>query len=182
MYSLNRDLFKQLAKHRGFRSIGELCAAIGVHRNSLSRYLNGASVYPEVLEKAFSTLEVDPHAVLIKHQSSDAEAVDKAIRKIAAAIVSAYPNIAVILFGSRTKGKQRKYSDIDIGVLADKTLPLDTFSSLKEIVETTGEDLPYKIDLVDLGRADREFLKALAPSARFIGGNPSFLEKLYEYN
>ncbi len=61
----------------------------------------------------------------------------------------------VILFGSRAKGTTKNRADFDIGILGDKPLDLKNYFNLKD----TLDNLPtlYRIDLVDLSRADKKF-------------------------
>jgi len=61
----------------------------------------------------------------------------------------------IFLFGSRAAGKARPRSDFDVGSYGDEPLPLKTFFAIEDIFD----DLPtlYKIDWVDLNRANPEF-------------------------
>ena len=69
------------------------------------------------------------------------------------------PDRKVLAFGSRATWTARDYSDLDLAVLGDAPLPLDTVSAL---VEALGEsDLPFKVDLVDWARADEEFREVI---------------------
>ncbi|MDZ7292418.1 MAG: nucleotidyltransferase domain-containing protein [candidate division KSB1 bacterium] len=68
-------------------------------------------------------------------------------------------NGAIVLFGSRVSKPSKKNADFDIGLFMQKPLSWKTFSVWK----TRAEDLawPYRIDLVDLGRAPSEFLDVI---------------------
>ena len=63
----------------------------------------------------------------------------------------------VFIFGSRVKGKARKYSDYDIGILGKRPLP----SYLKVLIEEALEesDLPFKVDIVDFSKVSEDFKK-----------------------
>ena len=63
----------------------------------------------------------------------------------------------VFIFGSRVKGKARKYSDYDIGILGKRPLP----SYLKVLIEEALEesDLPFKVDIVDFSKVSEDFRK-----------------------
>ena len=65
----------------------------------------------------------------------------------------------VVLFGSRARQTTRKNADYDIGVFTQAGYDWKTFAVWK----TQAEELawPYKIDVVDLSRAPREFLEVI---------------------
>ena len=54
----------------------------------------------------------------------------------------------VYLFGSWARGEARRYSDIDIAILADEPLPPGLLLDLQDALETS--DVLYPVDLVDL--------------------------------
>ena len=56
-------------------------------------------------------------------------------------------DVEIYLFGSRAKGKERRYSDIDIAVSSKEDLKYE-IARLKEIIEES--NLIYKVDLVEL--------------------------------
>ena len=66
-------------------------------------------------------------------------------------------NFAVFLFGSRAVGNDKPLSDIDIGILGTEPLPTlikaDLESDLEESI------VPYKIDLIDFYKVDKDFKK-----------------------
>ncbi len=70
-------------------------------------------------------------------------------------IRGALPRAKIIFFGSRVKGKAKKYSDLDVAVRHSDKIPLAVLSDLKE--KFAASDLPYKIDLVDYLRVSEEF-------------------------
>jgi len=65
-------------------------------------------------------------------------------------------NDAIVLFGSRANEVSKNNADFDIGLLTKAPLAWKTFAVWK----THAEELawPYRIDLVDLGRAPSDFL------------------------
>jgi len=63
--------------------------------------------------------------------------------------------VKVYLFGSRARGDNTPFSDVDIGFLASRDIS-DKLTILKEILEES--NFPYKVDLVDLS-SNRELLK-----------------------
>jgi len=66
-------------------------------------------------------------------------------------------NFAVFLFGSRAVGNAKPLSDIDIGILGLEPLP----TIIKADLETALEEsiVPYKIDLIDFYKVDKDFKK-----------------------
>jgi predicted nucleotidyltransferase len=65
------------------------------------------------------------------------------------------PTVACYVFGSRVKGKAKRYSDLDI-VLKDKQpIPLLILSNLEE--SFADSDLPFMVDIVDWQRINPEF-------------------------
>lgn len=55
--------------------------------------------------------------------------------------------VKIYLFGSRARGENSRFSDIDIGFLSDKDLSKDLVM-LRELIEES--NIPYKVDIVDL--------------------------------
>lgn len=63
----------------------------------------------------------------------------------------------IFIFGSRVKGDNFSKSDIDIGILGPKKIPVDVKFTLEEELE----NLPtlYTFDLVDFGDTSAKFKK-----------------------
>lgn len=57
------------------------------------------------------------------------------------------PNLEVWAFGSRAKWNAKAFSDLDLAVITDEPLPLDTSAALSEAFSES--DLPWKVDVVD---------------------------------
>jgi len=67
-----------------------------------------------------------------------------AVKKILAHHV---PEYEVWAFGSRVKGKARRFSDLDLAIVTDTPLSLERLAALREaFVESA---LPFKADLLD---------------------------------
>ena len=62
---------------------------------------------------------------------------------------------AVFLFGSRALGKRGKVVDVDIGLLGEKSVPLELLGELHEVVEAS--IIPLKVDFVDFSSVDEKF-------------------------
>ena len=61
-------------------------------------------------------------------------------------------NVRVRLFGSRARGDSRTWSDIDVAVQANATLPAGVLSTLREALEESSCLL--NVDVVDWNDAD----------------------------
>ena len=61
----------------------------------------------------------------------------------------------VFIFGSRAKGKARKFSDYDIGVTGKKPLNFKKIAQINEELEES--DLPYRVDVVDFSTVSKSF-------------------------
>lgn len=102
-FILNKDGSLAALRASRYRSISRLAAAIGVHRNSLSNYVNGGPVFPEVLERALLALQIDPTTMITRAVPS----VDQSTRIMANLtdrIAREDPLACVVLCGSRARG------------------------------------------------------------------------------
>lgn len=69
------------------------------------------------------------------------------------------PGCEVRLFGSRTRGSARKFSDIDLVIASEASLPDKTLSGLREAFSESG--LPYRVDVLDWRAISPEFRKVI---------------------
>ncbi|WP_457642711.1 nucleotidyltransferase domain-containing protein [Persephonella sp.] len=58
-------------------------------------------------------------------------------------------NVKIYLFGSRAKGKQSIYSDIDLAFESENDITKD-LTLIRELLEESY--LPYKLDIIDLSK------------------------------
>jgi len=65
------------------------------------------------------------------------------------------PHRRVPAFGSRTTGRTRRYSDLDLAVEGDQPLDIATYAAL--IDDLRESDLPFKVDVVDLAVVGEDF-------------------------
>ncbi len=66
------------------------------------------------------------------------------------------PNGKFYIFGSRAKGTNKEYSDIDIAVKCDdEKISADILGKL--LITFTDSTLPYEVDIVDLNAIDENF-------------------------
>nr|WP_294508368.1 nucleotidyltransferase domain-containing protein [uncultured Rhodopila sp.] len=69
------------------------------------------------------------------------------------------PDRAVWAFGSRVRGTARRYSDLDLAIIADTPLPLDIVGSIRE--DFADSDLPFRVDILDWGTASDPFRRVV---------------------
>ena len=77
------------------------------------------------------------------------------------AILQRYlPHNEIWAFGSRVKGNAKPFSDLDLAIISDTSLPL---TLLAEVAEAFSEsDLPWKVDLVDWATTSQRFRQVIA--------------------
>lgn len=73
------------------------------------------------------------------------------------------PDCEVYVFGSRTTGKSKKFSDLDLAVKGKKALSIKKLSDLKEAFSNS--DILFRIDVVDLSAIDKEFREVIMKNA-----------------
>jgi predicted nucleotidyltransferase len=56
-------------------------------------------------------------------------------------------NRTVWAFGSRAKFTAKPYSDLDLVIVSDQSMPLSTLATLEH--DFTESDLPFKVDVLD---------------------------------
>ncbi|EKE06426.1 MAG: hypothetical protein ACD_19C00014G0040 [uncultured bacterium] len=61
------------------------------------------------------------------------------------------------IFGSRATGTNRKYSDLDLGIIAKTKVPTSKIFDLEN--EFDQSNLPYKVDVVDFNNVSENFKK-----------------------
>lgn len=59
------------------------------------------------------------------------------------------------IFGSRATNTNRRYSDIDLGIMGPKPLSSKAYISIDQDFQES--DLPYKVDLVDFSNVTEKF-------------------------
>ena len=76
------------------------------------------------------------------------------------------PDRNVVAFGSRATWTAKEYSDLNLAILGDEPLALDTTSALAE--RFSESDLPFKVDLVDWARTDETFRDVIRCSGVYV--------------
>lgn len=74
-----------------------------------------------------------------------------------------HQEINIYLFGSRATQKARSRSDVDIGLLSGKPIDDKIMTELKNHIEESS--IPYKVDVVDLSRVNKDFRKKVLEGA-----------------
>lgn len=64
-------------------------------------------------------------------------------------------NVKIMLFGSRARGNNYPYSDVDIGILPSGRFDEKKLTLLKEAIENL--NFPYKIEMVNLAEVSEAF-------------------------
>jgi predicted nucleotidyltransferase len=167
-YCLNRDVFERLLKEKGYKNHTDFCKKSGLHKNTLQYYLSGRDVFSSRLYDIATALDVDPKNLIARAglNIENVQEIEPIIKTL-----SAY-GLAVVLLGSRAKGKSKKYSDWDIGITGGRDgLGGRKFIRLRSTVQDLAEDLPRKVDLVNLDSAPVWFLTSIDYDLVFLGGN-----------
>ena len=68
-------------------------------------------------------------------------------------------DLEVWAFGSRPKWSAKEFSDLDLAIITDEPLPLDTSAALSEAFSDS--DLPWKVDVVDWASVGDELKKVI---------------------
>ncbi|QQR48876.1 nucleotidyltransferase domain-containing protein [bacterium] len=80
-------------------------------------------------------------------------------KKIIAILSALFPDAKIYLFGSRARGTNQEFSDIDIALDAGKKLRRADVGEARDMLGES--NIPYKIDLVDfqdISEAMRKFI------------------------
>jgi len=81
--------------------------------------------------------------------SSDSEVVQGILRGM-------LEGVPVRIFGSRARGTNRRFSDLDLLLMTEEPLPPVRLGLLADAFDES--DLPFRVDLVDAASADPGFL------------------------
>lgn len=65
----------------------------------------------------------------------------------------------VFIYGSRTQGKARAHSDLDIGVLGVEKISLNKLALADE--DFAASDIPFRVEILDLQRCTASFRKKI---------------------
>ncbi|AOW50690.1 DNA polymerase beta subunit [Acetobacter pasteurianus] len=76
------------------------------------------------------------------------------------------PDREVRAFGSRVTGKAKPFSDLDLAIMGDEPLSLETRARLEEAFSES--DLPWKVDILDQFSSDQAFQGLINPVSIFL--------------
>ncbi|WP_158701694.1 nucleotidyltransferase family protein [Lentibacillus sp. Marseille-P4043] len=65
----------------------------------------------------------------------------------------------VYLFGSWARKEEKRTSDIDVALQSPEEIPIIKWVELRERIEES--PLPYRVDLVDLSKADQDLINRI---------------------
>lgn len=81
---------------------------------------------------------------------------DAELAEVRAILLTYLPGEAKVhAFGSRTNGRAKTWSDLDLVIDAGKPLPISTMAALAEAFDESA--LPWKVDLVDRASVSADF-------------------------
>lgn len=64
-------------------------------------------------------------------------------------------NIKIVVFGSRARGDNVTFSDVDIGIIPKGEFNRNRLTLLREFIENS--NIPYKVDIVDFSSTSEQF-------------------------
>lgn len=70
------------------------------------------------------------------------------------------PAYRVFIFGSRAEGTNRKFSDVDIGILGPNPVPSRILLNIEDELEKS--DIPYLAQVIDFTTVEEKFKKIAA--------------------
>lgn len=169
MHIIDANRFYEAMKNKGFKTLGELAGYLKIHRNTIHHYLSGHGIFPESFEKIISTLELKPDDILTNKIEKDLFPTEK-IAPIVDRLHENFPDVTFVLFGSRARGSAAKYSDWDVGVYSSKGLTHEQYRNIAKLKDDLVENFPFFVDIVNLNRADANFLNAVRKDWIFLTG------------
>ena len=173
-YFFDKDFLRSRIAELGFRSIDDFARASGLHRNTLSAYLNGEkSILSDAASRISQALGIDAFTHSISRDMfSCVESMDREIEKVCEAVCREDKLLVCVLFGSRASGRQHRYSDYDIGLSHGSAgLCTEDYLSLRIRLEDACDNFPAGVDFVNLDTAELWFLQEIDCIPKFISGN-----------
>ena len=76
------------------------------------------------------------------------------------------PDREVRAFGSRVTGTAKPFSDLDLAIMGDEPLSLETRARLEEAFSES--ELPWKVDILDQFSSDQAFQGLINPVSIFL--------------
>ncbi|HMO19307.1 MAG TPA: nucleotidyltransferase domain-containing protein [Oligoflexia bacterium] len=157
-------------KKSRYKTIGNLAKKFNVHRNTISDYLRGKTpVILPVFCELLSALNLKAEDIFITNEKkiSDIRQVGKIIDQLCITM----PDVAFFLFGSRSRGTQKEFSDFDIGVYRKDGINGMDFSKLHMPVIEWNENNMTNVQISNLNNASMSFLNSIAQDLQFLAGS-----------
>ena len=90
------------------------------------------------------------------------------LRQVQAILAEHVPECEVWAFGSRIGGSAKRFSDLDLAIVAEQEIPTRRLALLANAFEES--DLPFRVDLVDYHSANPTFKERIAQRRQVIFG------------
>jgi transcriptional regulator with XRE-family HTH domain len=166
-FVLDVEKLKAFSRKAGIQTIGELCEKANIHKNSITPYLKGErSPFTQVVLDIAAALRVSAQDLV---GVGEDHIVTDLRSRLGTLMESGW---SLFLFGSRARGSEKKFSDIDVGVTGGKVkLSFSDFSIFKSKAEDAYDNYPLSLNLVNLDMAPADFLLNIEPDLTFICGN-----------
>jgi predicted nucleotidyltransferase len=172
-YVLDRQAVTERMKALGFANASRFAHQIGVHRNTILGYFRGKPAFASAFLKIARALGRDPLELIVPagDAPSFAEHLDE-IRPVIAALIRQSPGIAVVLLGSRAKGRAKAFSDWDLGIARPASpIGAEEFLSLRRVAAALAEDLVRNVDVINLDASPDWFWEGLDYEPVFLDGD-----------
>lgn len=167
---IDSDRLQRQIRVRGFGSVKEFADSVGVHRNTVGNYLSGKAAIPGALATILEALDLAPGEVLSLSRRRR-HVPGLSVSRLITSLHQADPQAVYVLFGSRARGTEKRYSDYDIGVYQREAMGFSMYSRLLNLVADWNEGATQTAQLTDLTRADASFLTAVSGDLRFLAGS-----------
>ena len=168
--TLNAEMLQRAMHEQGYASAKELAADLGLHRNTVGRYLAGNAAIPGALARLLVALDLSPGETLsLRRRRRHVPGL--AVSDLVELLHGALPGAAFVLFGSRARGSAKRFSDYDIGVYRSEGLEFSAYSRLLDLVAEWNRESLSTAQLADLTRADAAFVAGLAEDLLFLAGS-----------
>lgn len=169
-FVINQGALTAALKKKGFKSYSQLARALGIHRNTIGRYLSGEPALPQALERIMLALDLSVGDLITRRHLSK-KVPGSQIAELIDQFSSQRPDCAFVLFGSRARGSYKQYSDYDLGVYRSAGLSFEAYSRLLDCVAEWNDSRLSSVQLVNFCKADSEFLENVAEDLVFLAGS-----------
>ena len=169
-FIINEEKINSAMKAKGINTIEELSKQLNVHRNTILPYLSGQRALPDCLDRMLKLLDLTPADAIVKNVKSKIQP-GLEISPLLSKLITSQTENSYVLFGSRAKRTNKKYSDYDIGVYRINKLPFSDLSKLIDLTDDWESDKSYDVNLTNLTLADTDFLQNIRRDWIFLGGN-----------